>query len=104
LGFGRIVRRRATTRQRSRLHRLAATLLDPCLISQARDGQSPEGLLLFCSSQPHRPYSAATIENQQLLFGRARDGNDLGLSDRSRTHHWLRGMEDAFQLIETWLP
>ncbi|MFL5289312.1 MAG: hypothetical protein ACJ8AW_52245 [Rhodopila sp.] len=51
-----------------------------------------------------RLYAAKAIEDRRLLFGQARDGADLGLSDRSRTHHWLRAMEGAFQPIESWLP
>src|SRR3982750_680954 len=37
LGLGRAVRRRPLTRGRSQLYRLGATLLDPRLISQARN-------------------------------------------------------------------
>jgi hypothetical protein len=51
-----------------------------------------------------RLYSAKTIEDRRLLFSQARDGSDLGPSDRSRTHHWLRAMEEAFAPIASWLP
>jgi hypothetical protein len=51
-----------------------------------------------------RLYAAKAIEDRRLLFGQARDGDHLGLSDRSRTHHWLRVMDEAFWPIETWLP
>jgi hypothetical protein len=51
-----------------------------------------------------RLYAAKTIEDRRLLFSQARDGLDLGPSDRSRTHHWMRAMEEAFQPIESWLP
>jgi hypothetical protein len=51
-----------------------------------------------------RLYSAKSIEDRRLLFGQARDGADLGPSDRSRTHHWLRAMEEAFAPIASWLP
>jgi hypothetical protein len=51
-----------------------------------------------------RLYSAKTIEDRRILFGLARNGSDLGPSDRSRTHHWLRGMEEAFAPIASWLP
>ena len=51
-----------------------------------------------------RLYAAKAIEEQQLLFSQARDGHDLGPSDRSRTHAWLRAMEEAFRAIASWLP
>lgn len=51
-----------------------------------------------------RLYAAQAIENRRMLFSQARDGTDLGLSDRSRTHHWLRTMETAFAPIGSWLP
>jgi hypothetical protein len=51
-----------------------------------------------------RLYSAKAVEDRRLLFGQARDGVDLGPSDRSRTHHWLRAMEDAFAPVASWLP
>jgi hypothetical protein len=51
-----------------------------------------------------RLYSAKSIEDRRLLFSKARDGLDLGPSDRSRTHHWLRAMEEAFAPIQSWLP
>ena len=51
-----------------------------------------------------RLYAAKAIEEQQLLFSQARNGNDLGPSDRSRTHAWLRAMEEAFRAIVSWLP
>jgi len=51
-----------------------------------------------------RLYSAKSIEDRRLLFGQARESTDLGISDRSRTHHWLRAMEEAFAPIASWLP
>jgi hypothetical protein len=51
-----------------------------------------------------RLYSAKAIEDRRLLFGQARDGGDLGPSDRSRTHHWLRTMDAACMPIASWLP
>jgi hypothetical protein len=51
-----------------------------------------------------RLYAAKAIEDRRLLFSQARDGGDLGPSDRSRTHHWLRVMEEAFAPIRSWLP
>ena len=52
-----------------------------------------------------RLYSAKAIEDRRLLFGQARDAADLlGPSDRSRTHHWLRAMNEAFAPIASWLP
>lgn len=51
-----------------------------------------------------RLYSARNIEEQRLLFGQARTSGDLGPSDRSRTHHWLRAMDEAFSPIASWLP
>lgn len=51
-----------------------------------------------------RLYAAKAIEDRRLLFGQARDGSDLGPSDRSRIHHWLRAMEEAFGPIASWLP
>jgi hypothetical protein len=51
-----------------------------------------------------RLYAAKAIEDHRLLFSHARDGGDLGPSDRSRTHHWLRAMEEAFAPIRSWLP
>ncbi len=51
-----------------------------------------------------RLYSAKSIEDRRLLFGQARDGDDLGPSDRSRTHHGLRAMDEAFAPIASWLP
>jgi hypothetical protein len=51
-----------------------------------------------------RLYAAKAIEDRRLLFGLAHDGMDLGPSDRSRTHHWLKAMEEAFWPIESWLP
>jgi hypothetical protein len=51
-----------------------------------------------------RLYAAKAIEDRRLLFSQARDGGDLGPSDRSRTHHWLRAMEEAFAPNRSWLP
>jgi hypothetical protein len=51
-----------------------------------------------------RLYAAKAIEDRRLLFGQARDGDHLGPSDCSRTHHWLCAMDDAFRPVETWLP
>lgn len=53
-----------------------------------------------------RLYSAKSIEEEGsgLLFGRARNSPALGPSDRSRTHHWLRAMDEAFAPIASWLP
>jgi hypothetical protein len=51
-----------------------------------------------------RLYSAKAIEDRRLLFRQATSSDQLGLADRSRTHHWLRAMEDAFRPIESWLP
>ncbi|HEX4172094.1 MAG TPA: hypothetical protein VHY82_06400, partial [Acetobacteraceae bacterium] len=51
-----------------------------------------------------RLYAAKAIEDRRLLFSQARDGGGLGPSDRSRTHHWLRAMEEAFAPIGSWLP
>ena len=51
-----------------------------------------------------RFYAAKAVEDRRILFGLARNGSDLGPSDRSRTHHWLRAMEEAFAPIASWLP
>ena len=51
-----------------------------------------------------RLYSAKAIEEQTLSFAQARDGQDLGPSDRSRTFHWLKAMQAAFAPIASWLP
>lgn len=58
-----------------------------------------------------RLYSAKAIEDRRISFqqgisGRmpeGRSGPGLGPFDRSRTHHWLRAMEEAFAPIASWL-
>ncbi len=51
-----------------------------------------------------RLFSAASIEENRLLFSAARDGTTLHAFDRSRTFHWLREMQAAFAPIASWLP
>ncbi|MBS0641392.1 MAG: hypothetical protein JSS43_16090 [Proteobacteria bacterium] len=57
-----------------------------------------------------RLYAAKPIEDrritfQQALTGQMPDGRPgLGPFDRSRLHHWLKAMDEAFAGVTSWLP
>lgn len=49
-------------------------------------------------------WAAKAVEDRRLQFRAAVASPDLYIFDRSRVHHWLEQMDEAFAPIATWLP